>query len=392
MINAAHANGTKVVLCFTNFTASEIDAIIGTPAYRTTFIRQALAIVKAGNGDGININFEGINSASRASLTQFMNALADSFHTSIPGSQVSCAPTDFDTRAGDWELAALNAKVDLFFFQGYGYRWSGTSRATPVGLLPNTAFWGSLNITTFIDYVLARIPATKVVLGVPHFGYRWPTVTGDPRATTTGTGVVIYYPDALGFIGSYGRLWDQSALNPWFRYQVGSQWYEGWYDDPESMSHKYQFVLDRNLMGVGMWALGMDAGNKDIWNVLAAYMTDSGYVPRPPSPPVLAVVKDSSTLDESRIVVRWRFSGVPAAGGFRLSESGPGIVAIIACSGRDGPAASRPFGCADRPGADDHILHPHDRDRQSGHSVERLIRHLCGPYRGRPAVPRCGWV
>ena len=77
--------GSKVVLCFTNFTASEIDAIVSTPAYQTTFIQQSLAIVKAGNGDGININFEGINSSSKAALTQFMIALADSFHANIPG-------------------------------------------------------------------------------------------------------------------------------------------------------------------------------------------------------------------------------------------------------------------------------------------------------------------
>ena len=148
MINTAHAQGVKVVLCFTNFTSAEIDAIIGTPQYRTTFIQQALAIVQGGNGDGVNIDFEGINSSSKNGLTQFMQALADSFHTRIPGSQVSCAPTDYDTRAGDWDLPALYNAVDLFFFQGYGYGWSGSSTARPVGLLPNTSFWGSLNITT----------------------------------------------------------------------------------------------------------------------------------------------------------------------------------------------------------------------------------------------------
>jgi spore germination protein YaaH len=271
MINTAHANGVKVVLCFTNFTTADLDAIVGTPLYRTTFIQQALAIVQAGNGDGVNIDFEGINSGSKNALTQFMHALADSFHTRLPGSQVSCAPTDYDTRAGDWDLAALYNAVDLFFFQGYGYGWSGSSTALPVGLLPNTSFWGSLNITTLINFVLARMPADKALLGVPHYGRRWPTVSGELKAATQGTGTAFYYPDALGYIATYGRLWEQSALNAWFRYQSGTQWYQGWYDDPQSMSYKYQFVLDRNLRGVGMWALGMDAGNHDIWDVLAQY-------------------------------------------------------------------------------------------------------------------------
>lgn len=318
MINAAHAAGVKVVLCFTNFTAAEIDAIVSNPTYQSTFIAQSLAIVKAGNGDGININFEGINSSSKPALTQFMNALADSFHVNLPGSQVSCAPTDFDTRQGDWDIAALNAKVDLFFFQGYGYGWSSGPTATPVGLLPNTAFWGTTNITTFMAYVLARMPAGKVVLGLPHFGYRWPTVSGDAKSATAGTGVAIYYPDALGYAASYGRQWDVNALNPWYRYQANGQWYQGWYDDPESMSYKYQFVLDKNLKGVGMWSLGMDGNNKDIWNMLASYMTDSGYVPRAPSAPVLAAVKDTSRPSDPRILVRWRSTGTPAAAGFRL--------------------------------------------------------------------------
>jgi len=318
MINTAHANGVRVVLCFTNFTSADIDALVSTPSYRTAFIQQALTIVQAGNGDGININFEGINSGSKNALTQFMQALADSFHTRMPGSQVSCAPTDFDTRAGDWDLPALYGSVDLFFFQGYGYGWSGTSTTRPVGLLPNNSFWGSLNITTFIDFVQARIPSDKTVLGVPHFGYRWPAVSGEPKAQTQGTGAVIYYPDALGYIGTYGRLWEQSALNAWFRYQAGAQWYQGWYDDPESMAHKYQFVIDRNLMGVGMWALGMDAGNHDIWDVLAQYMTDSGYVPQAPSAPRLAVVRDTSTTSAAELLVRWESVGEGHLGGFRL--------------------------------------------------------------------------
>ncbi len=285
MINTAHAQGVRVVLCFTNFTSAEIDLIIGTPQYRTAFIQQALAIVQAGNGDGVNIDFEGINSGSKNALTQFMQALADSFHTRLPGSQVSCAPTDYDTRAGDWDLPVLYNAVDLFFFQGYGYGWSGSSTARAVGLLPNTSFWGSLNITTLIDFVLTRMPADKVLLGVPHYGRRWPTVSGEVKAATQGTGTAFYYPDALGYIATYGRLWEQSALNPWFRYQEGTQWYQGWYDDPQSMSHKYQFVLDRNLKGVGMWALGMDAGNHDIWDVLTQFFGEVSAVAEIPAVP-----------------------------------------------------------------------------------------------------------
>jgi len=321
MINTAHVNGVKVVLCITNFSGSEIHSIVSTPSVRTTLIQRCLALVEAGNADGININFEGIQNQSRDALTQFMRELTDTLHTRRQGSQVSCAPTDFDTRPGDWDIAALNQFIDLMFFQGYGYGYSGSSVTTPVGLLPNSAFWGGLNITTLIDFVLARIDTSKVVLGVPHFGYRWPTVSGQPKAQTMGTGTAFYYPDALVTIATRGRQWDQLALNPWYRYQDGAQWYQGWYDDPESMAYKYQFVLQRNLHGVGMWALGQDGSNHDIWDVLHYYFVDSTVVLLAPGAPTLALVQDSSTISEGRVHVRWFANVEPYLGGYRLYMS-----------------------------------------------------------------------
>lgn len=281
MINAAHAQGVRVVLCITNFSGSDIDAIVSNEVNRTRFIQQTLAIVSAAEGDGINIDFEGVLNSSRSALTTFMHALADSFHTRIPGSHVSCAPADFDLRSsgGDWDLAGINPWVDMFFIQCYGYHYGGSSTSGPIALLPNTSFWGSVNITTLIDnVVLARIDTGNVVMGLPHYGYRWPTQTEAAKSPTLGSGVAFYYPDALSYIASYGRQWDAIGLNPWFRYQSGSQWYQGWYDDPESMSHKYAFALSRGLKGIGMWALGQDNGNHDIWDVIAEYFIDSTLI------------------------------------------------------------------------------------------------------------------
>jgi hypothetical protein len=287
MISRAHANGVQVVLCFTNFDGASIHTLTSTAAYRENFIAQALAIVRAGDGQGINIDFEGVQSGSRDSLTSFMHAVADSFHVQIPGSQVSCAPTDFDTRPGDWDLPALYPFVDLFFFQGYGYHYKGSGVTGPIGLLPSASFWGSTNITTLISAVLSRIPADKVLLGLPHFGYRWASTGPDPKSPTRGTGVAFYYPDALGTIAVHGRQWDIPGLNPWYRYYADTSWFQGWYDDPESMGYKYEFALARKLKGIGMWALGMDGANHDIWDVLASYFagTPTHVLPVPGSPP-----------------------------------------------------------------------------------------------------------
>lgn len=279
-INLAHTNGVRVVLCFTNFDANSVRGLVSDTGRRTRFLQEALSIVSAGGGDGVNIDFERVPSVSRDSLTLFMQVLADSFHTRKPGSQVSCAPTDYDTRQGDWDLPALQSIVDLFFFQGYGYHYSGSSTSGPVGLLPSSSFWGGLNITTLVSFVLSRISPEKVLLGLPHFGYRWPTAGPDAKSATAGSGSAIYYPEATAAAATYGRQWDAAGLSPWYRYQSGTQWYQGWYEDQESMAAKYQFALERNLMGVGMWALGQDGANDDLRDVLATYFKEPMDVAR----------------------------------------------------------------------------------------------------------------
>jgi hypothetical protein len=87
------------------------------------------------------------------------------------------------------------------------------------------------------------------------------------------------------------------------------------------MTHKYQFVLDRQLMGVGMWSLGMDGPNHDIWDVLAVYFGDSSTVLLTPKAPTLAFIRDSSDASEGRVHVRWFSNVEPYLGGYRLHIS-----------------------------------------------------------------------
>ena len=178
LLNTAHAAGVRVVLTMTNFTSSEISAIVNTPSVKVKVIDNLYSLVAARNADGVNINFENIASGNKDSVTSFMRDLATKFHTGRPGSHVSSAPTDFDFRQGDWDVKAISKFTEALFFQGYGYGWSTAPIAEPVGLLPTGTYWGSTNITTFINGVLATQPDTsKIILGLPHFGYDWPTVS-----------------------------------------------------------------------------------------------------------------------------------------------------------------------------------------------------------------------
>jgi len=302
-INAAKSKNVKIVLSATLFSGSAITALLTNNQSRINFIRNIIQLVKARNVNGVDINFEGIQSGQRDNLTSFMRQLRDSLKANDSTYILTCAPTDFDFRQGDWDLAQITQICDLTFLQCYGYAYSTGSQAGPVGRLQG---WSSTNAMSFINSALSSgaIPS-KTIYGMPHYGYDWPTNSPNKKASTLGAGSVLYYPDAKQNVIEYSRLWDTESLNAWYRYQtVDGIWHQAWYEDPESAFYKYQFIKSKNLAGVGIWALGMDYTNKDIWNVLEEFVRDTNLV-FTPDPPILQYVRGYKRNSSGELEIKW---------------------------------------------------------------------------------------
>ncbi|MBT4927241.1 hypothetical protein HON17_03395, partial [bacterium] len=96
LINEAHAHGTKVVLCATLFSSASITTLLSSAENRQNLIDNLLAQVQAGNADGVNIDFESFPSSQRSNMVTFITDLTETFHSAIPGSQVTLAMPPID--------------------------------------------------------------------------------------------------------------------------------------------------------------------------------------------------------------------------------------------------------------------------------------------------------
>ena len=45
------------------------------------------------------------------------------------------------------------------------------------------------------------------------------------------------------------------------------------YDDAFTLSKKYDYAMNNNFQGVGIWALGYDNGNDELWNLIEDYFS-----------------------------------------------------------------------------------------------------------------------
>jgi hypothetical protein len=151
---------------------------------------------------------------------------------------------------------------------GYDYYWSGASVAGPCAPFESNGFWGSYYVKNSVEYYLGQgASANKLALGVPYYGYRWPTLTGEIKSNTTGTGTAYTYSTMKNNANSFGRIWDLYSSTPWYKYQ-SPDWYQGWYDDSISLGIKYDYVNSQNLKGIGIWALSYDGSNTELWSTI----------------------------------------------------------------------------------------------------------------------------
>jgi len=155
--------------------------------------------------------------------------------------------------AGFYNIPALAPVVDGFFVMAYQLNLEGSSTAAS----PLTSSMFS-DLTTAQQYAAAVAPG-KVIMGLPYYGYNWPTNNGTMAAQATGGATPITYGQIVA--GGYPTYWDPVTDTAWTSYQVGGQWYEDYYEDPQSLYMATQLSQSFGLAGVGIWALGMDGNN-----------------------------------------------------------------------------------------------------------------------------------
>ncbi len=107
----------------------------------------------------------------------------------------------------------------------------------------------------------------KIVVGLPYYGHEWETAGSSSHSSVTGGYLTLLYTTLAERAATYGRLWDDESLTPWYAY-YSNGWNQGWYDDEVSLKLKYDIVREADFQGVGIWALGYDGSRDELWNCL----------------------------------------------------------------------------------------------------------------------------
>ncbi len=308
VVDSAHAHGVEAHLVIIVFDADAIHSILTT--YRDPAIQTILQQVEAGNADGVNIDFEFPYSSDRELVNEFMTLLADSLHARGKHLTIDVPAINWSNRYDPLTLATV---TDGLFIMGYDFHWPGSDEAGPVAPLTGWTY----NVTGSVQYWVTNSgnQREKIILGVPYYGYKWPTVGPNPHSSTVGNGSAVLYTAAIAEAQTYGLLWDNESQTPWYRYQAGGQWYQCWFDNDSSLGLKYDLVNAQDIQGTGMWALTYDGTRPELWEELASHFAEG----TPPAQPTALRVYLSGPY---RLTVQW--APVANASGYDVYESEDG--------------------------------------------------------------------
>lgn len=183
----AAMTGLDVVPTIQNFNEGRFDGamaqtILADERLRRRHIDELVYLVVTRAWAGIDLDYEALPATARSDFSRFVTELAEELHRRGKVLSVTVHPKTSDSQdwkgpgSQDWRV--IGAAADSVKIMAYDYHWS-TSDAGPLAPLS----W----LIDVARYASTVIPAEKITMGLPWYGYDWAGRSGKGVTWTQAT-------------------------------------------------------------------------------------------------------------------------------------------------------------------------------------------------------------
>ena len=266
LIEIAHENKAKVQL-LAALSGDDNSVLLSNYLVCDTLIDNLINCVKLRNADGISIDFEALPTSQKANFVRFLTSLRKAMNEQLGDSSLlTVAGPAVDWRES-WDFPAISDIVDYIVLMGYDYHWASSENAGAVAPMGDS-YWNVISSTE--EYINQKVDKAKLLLGVPWYGYNWLVESEKWGATTLASAKSYQYSGAKKLAQQYGSELDSATKSIKVRYQDDTlAWHQLWFDDSLSLSYKYDLVNDKEIAGIGIWAIGYEGDNPEMWQSIA---------------------------------------------------------------------------------------------------------------------------
>ena len=254
MITLAKNYGVAPILTLTpfgpdgQFSNYLITRVINNEEAKAQLISSLVSEVTERDFEGVDIDFEYILSDDRIAFAQFVSEVRTAINELGYPVSVALAPKTSDTQVGllyegkDYALLGEAADYVLLMTYEWGYTHGPAMAVAPLN-----------KVREVVEYALTKIPAEKINLGIPNYGYDWtlPYVKGTSKARTIGNIEAVQLAISQGVSIQF----DEVAQSPFFTYVQNGLTHEVWFEDARSIYGKFGLVQEYGLRGMSYWQI-----------------------------------------------------------------------------------------------------------------------------------------
>ena len=246
----AHTAGKKVYICFGGLWGSSVIYTMANNATsRANFVSNIVAYMVDNNFDGLDIDWEGLSSSGER--TAHENLMADLRSAiDLEGGLGLTLTIGYGNYNAQWFSNAAVGYAD--YLQIMAYDDYGTWSSSPFG--NHSSFNGA---TSSISYWVGRgIAKSKMILGLPCYGYQFASTSGGSGTARTYAALVAAEPDLKS---SDDVTADGLTL----------------FNNQNIIMQKTQYAMDQGLAGVFFWEMTQDTDDKRSLHKAAMYSVNS---------------------------------------------------------------------------------------------------------------------
>ncbi len=268
-----------------NANEATISALLKEPKQHAhNLITDVKPIMENHGLTNLNLDIESFKEASKSAqigYTSFVKEIKKGIDENNLGTlTVEITPISlFEPRLTNAE--EIGKIADYLVLMAYDFHYIHsfyTGPVSPIGGAPNVR---EFDVNSSLKKMLSQVPAEKIILGIPLYGYEWETLTNQPGAATIpGGGSTASNRRTTKLLSSCENctyVFDELASQPYIIFPDEDYFHHIYYENKQSIKEKVKLAEEYKIGGLALWALGYE-GDK-ILEPLKSYKSSFNFDP-----------------------------------------------------------------------------------------------------------------
>ena len=223
------------------------EAVMTDVRAQDRFVEQVLQTMREKGYRILDIDFEFVPAAQASAYAQLVARLRTAVNAMGGEVMVALAPKTSRAQKGllyeghDYRLLGEAADRLLLMTYEWGYTYGPPMAVAPLN-----------KVEEVVRFAVGEIPAQKLYLGIPAYGYDWSLPY---RQGTAAKSLAPQEAVRLAISADAQILYEEEQQAPYFYYTDKTGEHVVWFEDARSVAAKYALAAQYGLYGVSFWNL-----------------------------------------------------------------------------------------------------------------------------------------